>query len=75
MLSLVLEPQRNFIVSLSRLYAAAHTTRGMIPPTSPGPYTMAGRTTTTSRPGVSRTAASARRLASASAVHGFSSPP
>lgn len=72
-LILVLELHRNFIVSFIRLYAAAHTTRGIMPPTSPGPYTMAGRATTTSRPGVPFTASSARRLASASAVHGFSS--
>mmetsp|Transcript_4164 Transcript_4164/g.6754 ORF Transcript_4164/g.6754 Transcript_4164/m.6754 type:complete len:210 (+) Transcript_4164:214-843(+) len=63
---------RNVIFSESSVvYVAPHTRRGIMPVLSPGPYTMALRSTTTLRPSTPSTASSAAFFAAASFVHGF----
>ncbi|RYG50738.1 hypothetical protein EON67_04705, partial [archaeon] len=46
------------------------TYRGMMPFTSPGPYTTAGRRMTYGKPGTAFTASSARSMKAACVVHG-----
>ena len=70
------EPSHSIsIFAPSALYVAATTQRGMRPATSPGPYTVAGRSTTSGKPAAVRAASSARRHARAGSVHGSARPP
>lgn len=63
------------IFAPSALYVAATTQRGIRPATSPGPYTVAGRSTTSGRPAAVRAASSARAHARAGSVHGSTRAP